>query len=166
MDGQCPPTEASTKWEMKEKSIHEDGKGDKREPTQVYNGDKGCCQFTVPQYATNASKKMFNDECGPNFKCHDYQDETKSNVEKAGATFKTKAYVCSKKVIDNDKLCACSTKEEIVQAKKTMEKWIIAVVVVAILILLTLCVGLCYCRRRMKRSGAAASTTVSNPYLK
>ena len=166
MDGQCPPTEASTKWEMKEKSIYEDGKGDKREPTQVYNGDKGCCQFTVPQYATNASKKMFNDECGPNFKCHDYQDETKSNVEKAGATFKTKAYVCSKKVIDNDKLCACSTKEEIVQAKKTMEKWIIAVVVVAILILLTLCVGLCYCIRRMKRSGAAASTTVSNPYLK
>ena len=124
--------------------------------------------ITVPQYATNASKEMFNDECGRrNFKCHDYQDETKSNVEKAGATFKTKAYVCSKKVIDNDKLCACSTlKDEIVQAKNMMEKWIIAVVVVAILILLTLCVGLCYCRRRMKRSGAAASTTVSNPYLK
>ena len=137
MDGQCPPTEASTKWEMKEKSIYEDGRGDRREPTKVYNGDKGCCQFTVPKYASNASKEMFNDECGPNFKCHDYQDETKSNVEKAGATFKTKAYVCSKKIIDNDKLCACSTKDEIVQAKNLMEKWIIAVVVVAILILIT-----------------------------
>ena len=100
---------------MKEKSIYEDGRGDRREPTKVYNGDKGCCQFTVPKYASNASKEMFNDECGPNFKCHDYQDETKSNVEKAGATFKTKAYVCSKKIIDNDKLCACSTKDEIVQ---------------------------------------------------
>ena len=166
MDGQCPPTEASTKWEMKEKSIYEDGRGDKRNPTNVYNGDKGCCQFTVPQYASNASKEMFNDECGPNFKCHDYQDETKSNAEKAGATFKTKAYVCSKKVIDNDKLCACSTKDEIVQAKNLMEKWIIAVIVVAVLILITLCVGFCYCRRRMKRSGAAASSTVSNPYLK
>ena len=113
----------------------------------------------------HASKEMFNDECGPNFKCHDYQDETKSNVEKAGATFKTKAYVCSKKIIDNDKLCMFYKRRNR-SSENLMEKWIIAVVVVAILILITLCVGLCYCRRRMKRSGAAASTAVSNPYLK
>ena len=165
LDGACPSTEPSVKWNMKEKSMYEDAKGDRRPPTKTFEGDKGCCQFTVPEYVKNNSASKFKDNCDKHFVCPDFAQETQTNSEKAGAQYKTRAYSCSK-FLDGEKLCACSTKEEIAQAKRRAENLLLVAMVVGALVLCCFCCTLCYCRRRLKRSGAASSKPASNPYLK
>ena len=168
-DGSCPATEPAVKWKLAEKSMYEDKKGNRRPPTKVFEGDIGCCQFTVPLYVKNNSDTKFKDNCDKHFTCPDFKEETKSNMEKAGAQIKTKAYSCSKTEIDEEKLCACSTKGEIQAAKRNAENLLLIVGTVAAIILCTFCCCLCYCRRRMKRSGAqggGSKKPTSNPYLK
>ena len=163
-DGKCPSTEPAPKWKVAEKAMYQDKQGDPRPPTKVFEGDKGCCQFTVPKFLNNNTNTKFNDNCDKHFVCPDYKEETKSNVEKAGAQLSTKAYSCSK-YLDGEKLCACSTKAEIMQAKKRAENLLLVAIATVVVILGTCCCCFCYCRRRMKRSGASKTPT-GNPYLK